>query len=140
MKSIGGAAKEWYEQIDALSSLAVGKTAEDIRTLITDSGKGSSDVIKAGCTIEISDFVYALEEAIKSASNSDATKDSSLQIKISTAQSGKDATSDADGYNELKATITVNALDKDGKAVVTREGSADAKYTFNNKGEVNTSK
>lgn len=140
MKSIGGAAKEWYEQIDALTSLAVGKGIEEVRALVADGGKGSSDVIKAGCTIEVSDFVYALEEAIKNANTSDATKDSSLQIKISTAQSGKDATADTDGYNELKTTITVNALDKDSKTVATRSGSSEAKYTFNNKGEVKTSK
>ena len=136
LKSIGGSAKEWYEQIDALTSLAVGKTIEDIHALIADSGKGNADVIKAGCTIEISDFVYALEEAIKSASASDATADSSLQLKISTAQSGKDATDSAEGFNELKASVTANALDKDGKTLATRSGSAEAKYTFSNKGEV----
>lgn len=140
MKSIGGAAKEWYEQIDALTSIAVGRSIDEVRALVTDGGKGNSDVIKAGCTIEISDFVYALEEAIKNASASDATANSSLQIKISTAQSGKDATADTNGYNELKASITVNALDKEGKTVATRSGSSEAKYTFNKKGEVNTSK
>ena len=132
--------KEWFEQIDALTELVKGKNIEELRSLPSDSGKGSRDVIKAGCTIVISDFVYALEEAMKAASASDAVSDSSIQLKISTAQSGKDASSDAEGFNELKATITANALDKDGKTVATRSASAEAKYVFNNKGEVKNTK
>ncbi len=136
LKKASGINKEWYEQIDALCELVKGKTLDEIRTLVADSGKGNSDVINAGCTIVVSDFIYALEEAIKSASAADATADSAISLKISTVQSGKDAASGSEGYNELKATITANALDKDGKTVATRSATAEAKYTFNDKGEV----
>lgn len=139
MKKASEISKEWYEQIDSLTTLVKGKNIEQIRKLVADGGQGTRDVIKAGCTINISDFVYAIEEAIKSASDSDATGSSSLSVKISTAQSGKDATADKEGFNELKATITVNAIDKDGKTVATRSGTSEAKYIFNNKGEVKTS-
>ncbi len=139
LKSASGVGKEWYEQIDAFTKLVKGKNIEEVRALVTDGGNGTRDVTKVGCTIVISDFVYALEEAMKAASDSDATSASSLSLKISIAQSGKDSSSGADGYNELKASISATASDKDGKSLATRNGTAEAKYIFNEKGEVKTS-
>ena len=117
----------------------LGKTIEQIRGLVAESGQGKTAVIKAGCTINISDFIYAVEQAINSASDSEATTESSLSLKISTVQNGKDATETEDGYNELTAKITANALDKDGKNIASKSAEAEVKYTFNNKGKVNTS-
>ena len=136
MKSIAGSQKEWFEQIDALTSLVAGKTLTEIGALVTESGKGNDDVISAGCTINVSDFILALEKAVKSASNSDANASSSLQLKISTSQSGKDAATNANGYNELKSNITVTALDKDGRSIASRDNTAEATYYFNSNGEV----
>ena len=130
MKAYGGAAKEWFEQVDALTSVATGKTLDEVKQLVTDKGYGNDDVVNAGCTITVSDFIYALEAAVKAATDSDATADSSLKLKITTSQSGKDATADAKGYNQLTANITVEALDADSKAVASRNDTADAKFSF----------
>ncbi len=68
MKLYGGAAKEWYEQADAFSSVAEGKTLSEIKALVADGGKGNGEVTSAGCTIVIEDFIFAIEKAAKNAS------------------------------------------------------------------------
>ena len=59
-----GTVKEWYVQADELNKACIGKTADEISALAVESGYGSEDLQKAGCTINVSDMVKA---AVKSA-------------------------------------------------------------------------
>jgi hypothetical protein len=68
MKAYGGALKEWYEEADAFSSLTVGKTVEEVKAMVAENGKGNDEVIRAGCTISVTDFVKAIEKAVQNAS------------------------------------------------------------------------
>ncbi len=72
MKAYGGAVKEWYEQADAFGALAVGKTIEEVKAMVAENGKGNDEVIRAGCTISVSDFVKAIEKAVQNASSAEA--------------------------------------------------------------------
>ena len=67
MKAYGGAKKEWYEQADAFCAAVVGKTLDEVKTLVADNGKGTDAVIQAGCTISVSEFVKAIENAVQNA-------------------------------------------------------------------------
>ncbi len=67
MKTYGGAVKEWYEQADAFGALAVGKTVDEVKAMVAENGKGKDEVIRAGCTISVSDFVKAIEKAVQNA-------------------------------------------------------------------------
>ena len=60
-----GAKAEWYEQADSFEKLIEGKTVEEIKKLAKDNGYGNDEVISAGCTISIEDFIKAIEKASK---------------------------------------------------------------------------
>ena len=69
MKLYGGAAKEWYEQADAFCAVAEGKSIGEIKALLADGGKGNGEVISAGCTISVEEFIFAIEKAVANASS-----------------------------------------------------------------------
>ena len=136
MKKLAGAPKEWFEQADAFCSVAAGKTMEEISSLVADGGKGNSDVISAGCTIQVSEFIYALENAIKSAKDSTASEQDDISIAVSTKLVGKDASADADGYTRLDMAIRAIALSpKDKKETALRESEESVNFTFDTKGK-----
>ncbi|MBR2337981.1 MAG: hypothetical protein IKA63_00760 [Clostridia bacterium] len=135
MKAYGGATKEWYEQADAFTALVVGKTVDEVKALVATGGKGTDEVINAGCTIEISDFALAVEKAVTNAAESGATKDHTLKLGVvSSQQSSKDATEDAAGMNEVDTTAVAAVLDKDGKVVAMSTDALQAQFAFDAKG------
>ncbi len=116
MVAYGGATKEWFEQADAFAATAKGKNLEEIKALVATDGKGSADVVAAGCTIYVSDFVKALEKAIANAKESQATTGDKLNLAVVSTQTGsKDATEEAAGVNEIDATVSAAAVNADGK-------------------------
>ena len=130
MVAYGGATKEWFEQADAFESVVVGKTIDEVKALVVDGYAGNDEVIKAGCTIGVSDFVGAVEKAVESAADSAATEDATLQVSAVTTQSGSDASEEAEGANELDITFAAAAVDKDGKVIVTGIDTLAVSFTF----------
>lgn len=138
MKAHANATKEWYEQVDAFAALVKGKTLEDIKALVAADNKGNDEVINAGCTIIIADFVKALEAAINNAVDSKATSDDIMNVGIALAPSGKDATEENKGENALDATITAIAMDKNEKITACITDALTGKVEFDTKGVTET--
>ncbi len=135
MVAYAKAEKEWYEQVDAFEALVVGKTADEVKAFIADGGKGTEDVINAGCTIVIAGFANAVVEAVEAAAESKATASATLNLGIYSAQAdSKDATAEADGVNEVDTTVVAAALDAEGKVIVSSTDAIQAKFTFDAKG------
>ncbi len=135
MKTYAGSAKEWYEQADAFAALTVGKTADEVKAMVADGGKGAEDVISAGCTIAVTDFVNAVVKAVANAADSSASKDDALKVAFVSKQEGaKDATDEAEGVNEVDTTIVAVALDKSSKVTACKADALQAKFTFDAKG------
>ena len=128
MKSPYGSEKEWYEHVDAFCALVKGKTVSEVKAYIAEGGNG--DVIAAGCTIEIADFVYAIEKAVANAKDSNATANSALKLGVNTAQDTKDATGDATGSNKLTTDIFAAAVDAEGKIVSATNETVEVDFTF----------
>ena len=127
--------KEWFEQIDALCALVEGKKIDEVKALVASDYKGTEEVVNAGCTIYISDFVYAIENAVKNAAESNSTSDCTIKLGIVSTQTGaKDATEEAEGANEVDTTVVATAVDKDGKIVAVSTDALAAKVTFDTKG------
>ena len=59
MVAYAGSAKEWFEQAAAFDAACIGKTASEINSLMASDGKGNADLVAAGCTIYVTDFVKA---------------------------------------------------------------------------------
>ncbi len=130
MVAYGGAVKEWYQQADAFESVVAGKTLDEVKALVAGEGKGTEDVINAGCTITVTEFVQAIEKAYNNAVASDVTAEHTLKLGVSTAQSCKDATEDADGQNQLETTFLAVAVDAEGKVVAATSDCVQVKFTF----------
>ncbi|MBQ7291076.1 MAG: hypothetical protein IJW76_05070 [Clostridia bacterium] len=133
MKSPYGSTKEWYEHVDAFCALVKGKTVSEVKAYIAEGGNG--DVIAAGCTISIADFVYAIEKAVANAKDSNATANSALKLGVSTAQETKDATGDATGSNKLTTDIFAAAVDAEGKIVAAINETVEVDFTFDATGK-----
>ena len=134
MVAYGGSISEWYAQADAFAKLVEGKTIDEVKALVAEDGKGTADVVNAGCTIAVADFVKSVEAAVANVAESNATADSTLKLGIVTSQSSKDATDEANGEIELATTVVATALDAEGKVIVAATDVAAGALAFDTKG------
>lgn len=134
MVAYGGAKKEWYEQADAFETLVAGKTLAEVKALVGAENKGTDEVVNAGCTIMINEFVAAIEKAYNAAAASNATADTTLKVTAATEQTCTDATADKDGSNKVATTVFAAAIDKDGKVVAAASDCVELAFTFSTKG------
>ena len=66
MVAYGGAIAEWYEQVKAFENYVVGKTREEVKRITDSDGKVTDETLTAGCTISVSDFMKAIDNAFAS--------------------------------------------------------------------------
>lgn len=130
MVAYGASAKEWFEQADAFMTLVAGKTLAEVKALVVNGDKGTDEVINAGCTITINDWVLAIEKAYNNAADSAATADTKLKLGMHTEQTCTDATEEKNGSNKVETTAFAAAVDADGKVVVASSDCAQITFTF----------
>lgn len=130
MVTYGQAKQEWYKQADAFEALIVGKTVADVRGLVVnETNKGTDEVVNAGCTIMINEFVNAIEKAAQGAKDSDLTKDATVKVTMAAEQTCTDATEDKAGSNKVATTVFAAAL-KDGKVALASSDCVEIDFTF----------
>lgn len=134
MVTYGNATKEWFEQADAFEKVVVGKTLTEVKAMVAEGNKGNDEVVNAGCTIMINEFVLAIEKAYNNAADSNATAAHSIKLGMHTEQSCKDAGEDANGSNQVETTVFAAVVDAEGKVVVASSDCVQVKFTFDNKG------
>ena len=134
MVAYGGATKEWFEQADAFETVVAGKTLTEVKALVAEGNKGTDEVINAGCTITISDFVGAIEKAYNAAADSKVTAKDTLKVTAYTDQSCGDATADKDGSSKVSTTVFAAALNAENKVVAASSDCVEVTFTFNTKG------
>lgn len=134
MVAYGGAVKEWYEQADAFETVVAGKTLAQVKALVADGNKGNDDVIAAGCTIMINEFVSAIEKAYNAAAESNVTANDTLKVTAATEQTITDATDEKDGSNKVSTTVFAAAVGADGKVTAASSDCVEVSFTFTAKG------
>lgn len=134
MVAYGGSEKEWFEQVDAFEALVAGKSLEEVKALVAAENKGNDEVIKAGCTVMIHEFVGAIEKAYNAAVESEVTAEDTLKVTAVTEQTTADATADKDGSNKVSTTVFAAAVDADGKVVAAASDCVEVTFTFDTKG------
>ena len=134
MVTYGGAAKEWYEQADAFESVVKGKTLSEVKALVAGENKGNGEVVSAGCTIMVNEFVLAIEKAYNNAKDSEATASDTLKLGVYTAQTATDAEGDKNGSNKLETTFFAAAVNAEGKIAAATVDTVEITYTFDDKG------
>ncbi len=110
MGPVSGIGKEWYEQIAALETYAVGKKVTDIAALALDAeGVATDEEVKAGITISLTDIIKAI---VKAGDNLTEVKGA---VKIGLASISNVGLSY--GTPQINTTMAMIAVDKDGKLV-----------------------
>lgn len=139
MKKYGNAAKEWFEQVDSFISVVVGKNLPEIKALKNSDNKGNEEVTKAGCTIDIADFVIALEKAVNNAADSNAQATDTLKVGfVSTQTENKDASEEAEGLNSIDTTIVAIAANDKGDVSAASVDAVTTEVKFDTKGVSNS--
>ena len=133
MVAYGGAVQEWYAQADAFEALVAGKTLDEVKALVADANKGTEEVVNAGCTIMINEFVGAIEKAYNSAS-AEVKADSVLKVKVATEQTCSDANEEKDGSNKLAVNVFACAEDAEGKILAASSDCVEVTFTFDMNG------
>ena len=129
MVAYGGAVKEWFEQADAFEALVVGKTLSEVKALVADGSKGTEEVINAGCTITISDFVGAVEKAYNAASV-EVDASAALKVNFAVEQTCTDAGEEKDGSNKISVNVFAAACDANGKILAASSDCVETSFTF----------
>ena len=134
MVAYGKAVKEWFEQADAFETVVVGKTLDEVKALVAEGNKGTDEVVNAGCTIMINEFVGAIEKAYKAAAESEVTAKDTLKVTAATEQTCTDATAEKDGSNKVAVYVYSAAVNAEGKVVAGNSDCVEVSFTFNAKG------
>lgn len=127
--SSAGAKLEWYEQAEAFEKVCVGKSMKEIRSL-SENGKAADEMINAGCTIDVSDFILAIENAAEDAVVTESSESDMLTLAVSSAGSGSDAAADSAGYSSAESTFAAVLTDTDGVVSACRIDCVDSKISF----------
>ena len=134
MVAYGQATQEWYKQADAFEALVAGKTLTEVKALLGEANKGTQDVVNAGCTIMVHEFIGAIEKAYNAAKDSNVTAENTLKVTMATEQTCTDATEEKDGSNKVSTTVFAAALDKDGKVVAAASDCVELAFSFTKAG------
>ena len=134
MVKYGKAQSEWYAQVDAFCALVAGKSIDEVKALVVSDNEDTNEVIKAGCTIDVSDFILAVEKAVASAVASNATAKDTLKIGVSAAQDTIDATEDKDGSTEIETTFFAAAVNSKGQITAAKAEAVQVAFTFDTNG------
>ncbi len=133
-----GKVLEWYAQADAFEAACAGKTLDEVKALLGDDGyHAGEELAAAGCTIGVTDFIFAVEKAVANAKDSAATANDTLSVGVITAQINEDATAEAEGVSELEINF-VAAAKKDGKVTAMATDVLVAAFGFDAKGAATT--
>lgn len=133
MVAYGGAVEEWYRQADTFETFVAGKNIDEVKALVAEGNKGTEEVMTAGCTIMINEFVNAIEKAYYAAS-AEVSADSVLKVNVATEQTCSDATEEKDGSNKLAVNVFAAAVDAENKAVAASSDCVEVTFTFDANG------
>ena len=133
MVAYGGAVKEWFEQADAFEAVVAGKTLDEVKALVAEGNKGTEEVVNAGCTIMINEFVGAIEKAYNAATT-EVKADATLKVNVATEQTCTDATEEKDGSNKVAVNVFAAANDAEGKVAAASSDCVEVSFTFDANG------
>lgn len=134
MVAYGGAVKEWFQQVDSFETLISGKTLDEVKALLAEGNKGTEEVVNAGCTIMINEFIGAIEKAYNSATT-EINADAALKVNVATEQTCTDAFEEKDGSNKIAVNVFAAAVDAGNKVVTSVSDCVEVTFTFDAQGK-----
>ncbi|RBP38955.1 hypothetical protein [Garciella nitratireducens] len=141
MKNASEIGKEWYEQAEAFEDWMVGKTIDEItglkvkerdeeHTAVPDDPELTSSV-----TMDVGDFLAAVEESWKNAESASGAKTLSLAVNT-TIDKSKDASEEQSALAQANTTMAAVTFDENGNVVTPIIDEAQVKVEFDQKGKI----
>ena len=118
--------KEWFEQVDAFEQWAIGKTVEEIKAGVDETGYPTDADLKAGCTINSAGFTSVVTKAMENATECGAKETDTLSLSITTEKNYESNETNLQ-YDSDYAIVT---LDADGKVTSCIIDASQAKCTI----------
>lgn len=128
MKSASPIGKEWYEQAAAFEAWAKGKTADEVKAGVDETGYATDADLKAGCTIYAGGFRDVVAKAIANATECGASATDTLKLSLTTQKYYESNETNLQ-YDTDYAVVT---LDGDGKVTSCIIDASQAKCTIAN--------
>lgn len=126
-----GAPLEWNEQADAFEACVTGKTLDEVKAMVGADGYATDeDMITAGCTINVYDFMVALEKAVQNAAASEASAKDTVKLAMVVSTSVKDASEEAEGAVEADVTVVAVAKNEKGAVTASKTDAVQGKMAF----------
>ena len=138
-----GVKLEWYEQTNAFEAHVVGMTGAQVAAMETELVNGhyittNADLLAAGCSMQITDFMAAVAKACADEQGVEFTtsKEFTLGVAVNSYNDGSaSATADADGkvqvYSDFAATVVI-----EGKIAAALNDCIQPKFAVASNGDV----
>ncbi len=133
-----GVVKEWFEQADAFCNVAKGKTLDELKAFVAETGKTSGELSTAGCTVNSYDFIKAVEKAVNNATVTTANENDTISLGFAPSAKTTNATADEKGNIEISFTISAVTLDENNKITDAWLDMATCTVEIDNKGVATT--
>lgn len=139
-----GVMKEWYEQAKAFEAYVVGKTAAEVNAIETQEVNShkiavDTELLNAGCTIQITDFMAAVVKACNDDQAQSFKTAGEFKLGVaakSTAADSTAATADKDGSVNMYTDFAATVVDGDGKILAAITDAIQPKIAINTLGEI----
>ena len=104
----GSSLAEWDDQAKAFEKYVVGKTREEVKNITDLDGKVSDETLTAGCTIGVSDFIKAIDNAFATGYMVGLQTKSDITLGLSIASAGVKGTETASFTADFAAVALVD--------------------------------
>jgi len=106
--------KEWNEQAQGLADYVIGKTIEDVKNIAITDGIATDTDLVASITINISDYLVAIEKAVVNSKNLGGKSDDVLGLAIATNMESSTDVGEKDGLAQTFSTFAAVTTDQEG--------------------------
>jgi hypothetical protein len=137
MKGASPIGKEWFEQANAFADYVVGKTLDEVKGISLEAGAPTDEDLKSSVTMNIEDFIIAIEKAVNNAKDLGASKDDKLGLGLISGLGHSSANAgDEDGTAQAYSHYGAITVDKGGKITSSIIDASQSDVKFSNEGKL----
>ncbi|ROR25676.1 hypothetical protein EDD66_11032 [Mobilisporobacter senegalensis] len=139
MKKASSIGKEWFEQANALTAYAVGKTVDELKGIaVNEEGVPTDADLASSVTVHITDYVAAIEKAVANAKDLGAKAGDKLGLGVSTTIAKSTDAAEEDGLAQAYSSYVAITQGADGKITSCAIDASQSNINFSKEGKVTT--
>ncbi|NLY71730.1 MAG: hypothetical protein GX076_08675 [Clostridiales bacterium] len=140
MKKASNIGKEWNEQANAFADYVIGKTVDEIKGISLNQGVPADEDLASSVTIHVTDFISAIEKAVKNAVVLGANADDKLGIGIVTTIDKSQDAGDEEGIAQAYTNYAAVTFDASGVITSCIIDASQTNIKFDSSGKITDSK